>query len=584
LVTSYVYNGFGELKIQNSPDTGTTTNTYDSGGNLATSTDARNAISAYSYDALNRVTSVEYKVGSTADQTISYTYDSGAFGKGRLTGAADANHSMSWTYDALARVTSKAQTVGSVTRTIGYVYANGRLTTLTLPSGNVVTYGYNSNGQVVSVAVGGVTILSGATYEPFGPVKGWTWGNGVTHTRSYDQEGRITAINSSHANAVNLAFSYDSAARITDQADSGSDPNSWTYGYDSMDRLTSAIGPTQTQGWTYDANGNRLTETGTQASTFVIDAASNRLSSTAGFLNRSYTYDAAGNALSYEDVSLAYNHRGRLISNTKGSSARSYVYNALGQLAKASGGAGGTVLYAYDEAGHLLGEYSSSGSLVQETIWLGDIPIATITGAGTPVIAYVHSDHLGTPVRVTRPSDNKRLWQWRTDPFGTLPVVDDPEGLGAFAYNLRLPGQLFDGHAGLHQNYFRDYSPAIGRYVESDPIGLLGGINTYLYASANPVGLIDVDGTNPATAARVGYAIGGATNAVLDAWLIRITGTSLGGLIYNACHDSERDKRRKNCQALKDSILNTCYGLTGRKRFACFQAAEDSFQQCMGNE
>jgi RHS repeat-associated protein len=63
------------------------------------------------------------------------------------------------------------------------------------------------------------------------------------------------------------------------------------------------------------------------------------------------------------------------------------------------------------------------------------------------------------------------------------------------AYNLRLPGQIFDGQAGLHQNGFRDFDPATGRYVESDSIGLPEGINTYLYADGAPIDLLDPAGT-----------------------------------------------------------------------------------------
>lgn len=97
-----------------------------------------------------------------------------------------------------------------------------------------------------------------------------------------------------------------------------------------------------------------------------------------------------------------------------------------------------------------MGEYNSTGVLVQETIWLGDTPVATIrpkTKTGGVDIFYVHTDQLNTPRIVTRPSDNKKRWQWDTDPYGTQLPNGNPQALGAFAYNLRFPGQIFDGQA-----------------------------------------------------------------------------------------------------------------------------------------
>jgi RHS repeat-associated protein len=84
------------------------------------------------------------------------------------------------------------------------------------------------------------------------------------------------------------------------------------------------------------------------------------------------------------------------------------------------------------------------------------------------------------------------VWRWdQAEPFGVSVPDENPSGLGAFDLPLRLPGQYFDKETNLFYNYFRDYDPSIGRYVESDPIGLRGGINTYSYADEDPVGSMD---------------------------------------------------------------------------------------------
>jgi RHS repeat-associated protein len=133
-----------------------------------------------------------------------------------------------------------------------------------------------------------------------------------------------------------------------------------------------------------------------------------------------------------------------------------------------------------------------TGAPIEETVWLGDTPVATLRPSGSTVsIYYVHSDALNTPRQVTRPSDNTPMWTWNSDPFGTDAANANPAGAGAFVYNLRFPGQVFDGQDGLHQNGFREYDPAVGRYVESDPIGLNGGINTYTYVGGNPLSSSD---------------------------------------------------------------------------------------------
>jgi RHS repeat-associated protein len=147
----------------------------------------------------------------------------------------------------------------------------------------------------------------------------------------------------------------------------------------------------------------------------------------------------------------------------------------------------------YDETGHLLGEYDGSGTLVQEIVWLNDIPVATLRPNGASVsVYYIHTDHLNTPRRISRTNDNVVVWRWDSDPFGSTAANEDPDGDAAlFAFNLRFPGQYYDAESGLNYNYFRDYDPAIGRYIESDPIGLDGGVNTYSYVSNDPLSKMD---------------------------------------------------------------------------------------------
>jgi RHS repeat-associated protein len=124
------------------------------------------------------------------------------------------------------------------------------------------------------------------------------------------------------------------------------------------------------------------------------------------------------------------------------------------------------------------------------------------------VLYYVHADHLNTPRLVTDTSNNIR-WRWDSDAFGTTVPDEDPSSMGVFEYHLRFPGQQYDAVVGLHYNYFRDYDPSIGRYVQSDPIGLQGGLNPFLYADASPVDLIDEDGLQVRPPRRNYRGIGG---------------------------------------------------------------------------
>ena len=174
-----------------------------------------------------------------------------------------------------------------------------------------------------------------------------------------------------------------------------------------------------------------------------------------------------------------------------------------------------------------------------------------------------------------------------------------------------LARHCYDAASGTNYNYFRDYDPSIGRYVESDPIGLGGGLNTYGYVKGNPLIYVDDDGLAagalPGWLARSigGSASGAAAGEMSVAGALGggaavsasfLGGYALGSAIYPGIEpalskgidwcmsESEEEKKRKNCQALKDSILKTCYGLSPRKRMKCYEAANTSYRQCMGWE
>jgi RHS repeat-associated protein len=172
-----------------------------------------------------------------------------------------------------------------------------------------------------------------------------------------------------------------------------------------------------------------------------------------------------------------------------------YRYNGRGERVVKTSSAGSTY-YVYDEQGHLLGEYDATGTPRQETIYLGDLPVAVIKpGVPGPAVYYVYADHLHAPRVLTRASDQQMVWRWdHADPFGLTPPDENPNSLGTFTYNLRFPGQVFDRETNDHYNYFRDYDPQLGRYIQSDPIGLVAGVNTFAYVGGNPLSFVDPRG------------------------------------------------------------------------------------------
>src|SRR6266850_4974368 len=117
-----------------------------------------------------------------------------------------------------------------------------------------------------------------------------------------------------------------------------------------------------------------------------------------------------------------------------------------------------------------------------------------VTVTARAALYFIHPDHLNSP-RVITNQAQQVVWRWdNDDPFGANMANENPSGLGSFTCNLRFSGQYFDRETNLAYNYFRDYSPEVGRYIQSDPSGLRAGLNTYAYVGGSPLQWTDPQG------------------------------------------------------------------------------------------
>jgi len=120
------------------------------------------------------------------------------------------------------------------------------------------------------------------------------------------------------------------------------------------------------------------------------------------------------------------------------------------------------------------------------------IDYSNALGGGTATLYYIHTDHRQAPWMVSDATGHVRWGKSSSlDPY---PWTAPSNWADSIEMNLRLPGQIYLAELGLNYNYFRDYDPDIGRYLQSDPIGLAGGINTYVYANNNPLRYVDPSG------------------------------------------------------------------------------------------
>ena len=469
--TSYIFDDLNNRLTEVSPDRGTTAYVHNTAGQVTSITDARNITVTYSYDALNRITQANYP-GTSED--ITYTYDTCTNGKTRLCGTTDQSGTTAYEFDATGNITQVTRAINSVNYVTQYAYdQRDQITTITYPDGRSVTYTRDPLSRITKVETSKSgatqTLTQTLTYRADGLMTTQTFGNGLTETRAYDTQGRVTGITQDDHTDI---YTYDANSNVTSR---GEAPDPLSYTYDAKDRLLTISSPWDSHPFTYDINDNRASSDGAP---YQYQANSNRLSNAAG---QPFQYDAAGNVTLLDwDMALSYNNQGRMSQVSHNGVSTTYQYNAQGLRTHKIGAT--TTIYHYDLAGNLILETDTSGTPQKAYVWRNTIPVAQIEGSN---IYYIRTDHLNTP-RTATDQAQSLVWEWPAEAFGT--EIPYEEGT---TINLRFPGQYYDSETGLHYNWNRYYMPHIGRYITSDPIGLEGGLNTYGYVDANPLRWVD---------------------------------------------------------------------------------------------